>query len=273
MVHRVHGRRHQRVAHDADAVRVRDGDRCGQHPGFADPFEAGQLAVAVEAVTAGEDRLAPIVGAARDDHGDAGPDRALADDQRSVARDERRVADANARDVRDGVEWPGPATPDDDAEVACTHPRMLAGGGWRRSPRGRAGRRSTGDARRFTAEVAVSSPGDPTAGPTPHDRAERRERHDPAATSAGPRRRRSPDRRRRGVPRPARPDAVRERPTRSQRPLDVPDRRPDRGPGVTGGRTRPVRGGPEPGRPAGCDTRRGRRHATVPRRSGRVPRL
>ncbi len=66
------------------------------------------------------------------------------------------MADANARDVRDGVERPGPATPDDDAEVACTHPRMLA-----------AAARSTGRRRpaALRGEVAVSSAGDPKARP------------------------------------------------------------------------------------------------------------
>ena len=49
-----------------------------------------------------------------------------ADDERAVAGDERRVADADARDVRDGVEWPGRPRPIDEAEIAQTHPRMLA---------------------------------------------------------------------------------------------------------------------------------------------------
>ena len=51
---------HERVADDADAVRVRDRDRRREQPGFADPLEAGQLAVAVEPVAASEDRLAPV---------------------------------------------------------------------------------------------------------------------------------------------------------------------------------------------------------------------
>ena len=67
-----------------------------EHPGLADPLEAGQLAVAVEAVAAGEDGLGPDVVLVRDDDGDAGPDRALADDQRPVAADQRRVADEHA---------------------------------------------------------------------------------------------------------------------------------------------------------------------------------
>ena len=42
--------RDQRVADDADLVRVREPDRRRQHPGVADPLEPGQLAVAVDRV-------------------------------------------------------------------------------------------------------------------------------------------------------------------------------------------------------------------------------
>ena len=97
----------QRVAHDPDAVRVGDRDRRGQQARFADPFEAGHLAVAVEAMAAGEHGLAQRRPAARADDRDAGPDRAPADDQRSVAADQRRVPDRDAGDVGDGVERPG----------------------------------------------------------------------------------------------------------------------------------------------------------------------
>jgi hypothetical protein len=45
----------------------------------------------------------------------------LADDQRPIAGDERGVADADARDIRDGVLWPGTTTADDDPEVAAPH--------------------------------------------------------------------------------------------------------------------------------------------------------
>ena len=68
--HRV---RHQRVAHDADAVGVGDRDRRGQPAGLAHPLEPGQLAVAVERVAAGEQLLDADVGLARHDHRDAGP--------------------------------------------------------------------------------------------------------------------------------------------------------------------------------------------------------
>ena len=66
-------------------------------PGLADPLEPGQLAVAVQAVAAGVDRLGEDVAVVRDDDRHAGPDRALADDERSVAADDRRVADPDAR--------------------------------------------------------------------------------------------------------------------------------------------------------------------------------
>ena len=148
----VHGRGDQRIAHDADAVGVRDRDGRGQHPRLADPLEAGQLAVAVQAMAAGEDRFAPRFRASRGHHGDAGPHRALADDQWTVAGDEGRVTDPNAGDIRDGIERPGLAASDGEAEVSQTHPRMLAG-------------------RRVAAHrgrVAVSSGGDPPARSTRH---------------------------------------------------------------------------------------------------------
>ena len=95
----------------------------GELPGFADPFEAGQLAVAVEAVAAGEDRRVRV---RRHDHRDPGSDRSLADDERPVAFDDRGVSHADARDIRDGVERPRAAQPDGDAEVSRPHRWMLA---------------------------------------------------------------------------------------------------------------------------------------------------
>ena len=52
---------------------------------------------------------------------------------------------------------------------------------------------------------------------------------------------RAADRRRRGIPRPAGSRAARERPARSQRPLDLSDRRPDRGARGAGRRPGSVR--------------------------------
>ena len=48
-----------------------------QHPGLPDPLEPGELAVAVEPMRPGEDRLGPDVAIVRDDDGDAGADRTL----------------------------------------------------------------------------------------------------------------------------------------------------------------------------------------------------
>ncbi len=64
------------VPHDPDAVRVGDRDRRRQHPRFADPLEAGQLAVAVQPVSAREHGLTPARAPRADDR-DAGPHRAL----------------------------------------------------------------------------------------------------------------------------------------------------------------------------------------------------
>ena len=98
-------------------------------------------------MAAGEDRLGPRVAVMGHDDGDAGPDRPCARRPGPVARDERRVADAHAGDVGDGVVRAGPPTPDDDAEVSCTHPGMLAA-------------RRVAE-RRCSGRSAVSSAGDP----------------------------------------------------------------------------------------------------------------
>ncbi|MEJ7696895.1 MAG: hypothetical protein WKF78_09850 [Candidatus Limnocylindrales bacterium] len=90
-------RGHERIPDDADAVRVGDRHWRRQLPGLAHPLEAGQLAVPVQPVAAGEDRLPAAFHAARQDDGHAGADRALADHQRAVARDEGRVPDASRR--------------------------------------------------------------------------------------------------------------------------------------------------------------------------------
>ena len=97
-----------RVADDADAERVRDADRCRQQTRLAHPLQAGQLAVAVEPVAAGEERCL-----GRDDHRHARAHR--------VAFDQGRVADAHARDVGDGVLCGRDAVADRDAQVSGPH--------------------------------------------------------------------------------------------------------------------------------------------------------
>ena len=74
-----------------------------EEAGLVDPRGAGELAVAVEAVPAREEPLEEQVAVVRDDRGDAGPHRTLADDERAVAADDGRVADADAGHVGDRV--------------------------------------------------------------------------------------------------------------------------------------------------------------------------
>ena len=77
-------RRDERVADDADRVRVRERDRRRQQPGVPDPLQAGQLAVAVDPVRACEERLRR-----RHDDRHSGAD--------VLTLDQRRVADADRR--------------------------------------------------------------------------------------------------------------------------------------------------------------------------------
>ena len=255
------------VADHPDAVRVGDRDRRRQEPGLADPLQAGHLAVAVEPVATGEDGFASVLGAARDDDRDAGPDRASPDHERAVAVDDRGVADAHARHVRDGIAGAGLPAPDDDPEVSRPHRRMLAAPLGPRSARyGNVPHRAHAPMARWRPPEgrAVSSPGDPR--PTV-------QRTAPAPPAPGPDRGGARDRCRRGVPRPARARPARERPARPQRALDVPDRRSGRGPRVAGGRARSVRRGAAPRRAARSDARRPGGRAAVPRRARRLPRL
>jgi hypothetical protein len=112
------GGRDQRIAHDADRVRVREADARRQEAGLAHPFEAGQLPVAVQAMRPGGQRLAPRVVGARDDHRHAGADGPIPHAQRPVARDQRGVADPDAADIRDRVRGAGWEVADDDPEIA-----------------------------------------------------------------------------------------------------------------------------------------------------------
>jgi hypothetical protein len=110
-----------RVADDADAVRVRQPDRRGQEARLVDPRRPRQLAVAVQAVPAGEARELQ-----RDDYRDA---------RARPPFGERRVAHEDAVDVRDrvvravvahlGVLPPGPS------EVNRRGNRLSACHGWR----------------------------------------------------------------------------------------------------------------------------------------------
>ena len=99
-----------RVADDTDAERIRDADRRRQHSGLAHPLESRQLAVAVQAVTAGEERRL------RREH-----DRHAGAHVRPL--DQRRVTDAYALDVGDRIMVAGLEPADQDSDVSRTHKR------------------------------------------------------------------------------------------------------------------------------------------------------
>jgi hypothetical protein len=73
----------------------------------------------------GVDRLDPDVAVVGDDHRDPRADRALPNDERAVAADQRRVPDPDAAHVRDRVGRARPAASDRDAEISCSHLRLL----------------------------------------------------------------------------------------------------------------------------------------------------
>ena len=92
---------HQRITHHADAVSVGVGDRRGQQPCLANPFQAGGVTVAVQYVNARKTRRQMRRNRARLDNGHTGMHRAI-----SAFSIEGVVADAYARHVGDGVERP-----------------------------------------------------------------------------------------------------------------------------------------------------------------------
>ena len=182
----------------------------------------GQLAVAVEAVAAGVDRLGPDVAVVGDDHRDAGPDRTLADDERAVAAD-RASRGRRGRRATSVIALAGPGRP-----RPMTIPRSLARTlrllpcrGPPPTPRPLVGQdrpvtRSRGAYHRRVIHVA----GERSAAPSPLVRLEPL----PELAALRPI---DVAEAFRDLPgsRPAR-----ERPARPQRPLDVPDRRSRRGP-------------------------------------------
>src|SRR3990172_1467602 len=117
------------VADHPERARVGDGQGAMEEARFPDPLEAAHVAVAVEDVSAGEDRLGPGVAVVGHDHRHAGPDRALAADERTLASDDRGVTDADTGDVGDRVEAPGPALTDDDPQISCPYPVRVAHSG------------------------------------------------------------------------------------------------------------------------------------------------
>ena len=200
----------ERVADDADAVRVGDPDDAAEQPRLADPLEPGELAVAVEPVAAREHGLGPDVVLVRDDDRDAGPDRALG--RPRAARRPRSASRARPARPRTSVIAscaPGFEQADAQAQLSSAHVPL-------RCP----------DA----SPVRCGRPIIAACPQLPEARLTRRGAASPCATCvAAVARRRRADGRRRGVPRPAGPGAARERAARPDRPLELPDRRPGRG--------------------------------------------
>ena len=81
------------VPHDADALRVRQGDGAPRASRLVEPRRPGQLAASVERVPGGEDGRVRR-SALRQDDRHPGADRPLADDEGAIPADHRRVADA-----------------------------------------------------------------------------------------------------------------------------------------------------------------------------------
>jgi hypothetical protein len=120
----------ERVPDDADAVRVREPDGGREHARLANPREPRHLAVAVQSMRSREDRrFADLI--ARDDDGDAGPDRPRADREGPIALDQRRVSNPDAVDVGDGVLRAGGASPIETPSSLARIARFLPGPrGW-----------------------------------------------------------------------------------------------------------------------------------------------
>ena len=124
----------ERVAHDADAVRVGERDRRREPARLAHPLEPGHLAVAVEHVGAREQLVVAGVVLAREDHRDAGA--------HVLALDQRDRADLHARDVGDRVVLTGRRVPEPDpSSRERIAPRTLSDD-QRRRARGRGRRRA-----------------------------------------------------------------------------------------------------------------------------------
>ncbi len=116
-----------RVAHDAHAVGVRDGDRPLEQTAFLHPGRPGHLAVAVQREPGREHRIG-IRLAPRMHDGDAGAHGALPLHQPPAARDERRVPDLHAGDIGDGVEGARRAA---NRQSEFARPRLLRLGRYR----------------------------------------------------------------------------------------------------------------------------------------------
>ena len=93
------------VARDSNAVRVGNHDRAFEEATFLYPRCAGHFAVAIQAETAGVNRIVERIVPARNDCGNAGAHRAFAGFEFSVATDQCRVAHLDTRHVSDRVQF------------------------------------------------------------------------------------------------------------------------------------------------------------------------
>ena len=135
-----------RIAHHADAVGVGD-----HHRAFEEPDSSTQVVPVISPLPFSANQPAKEKRwmesrPARQDRGDPGAHRPLADHQLAAAGDERRVADEDAGDVGDGIQRAGRAV-EGHAEVAGPQrgPASAAAGlRHRRRGPGRSGRRERG---------------------------------------------------------------------------------------------------------------------------------
>src|SRR6476620_8095379 len=75
-----------------------------QKPRFLDPVDTGHIAVAVLIERGCEDGI-PVTAWTRENCGDARANRSLARYKFAFAFDERHMADSDARNVSDGIQW------------------------------------------------------------------------------------------------------------------------------------------------------------------------
>jgi len=106
----------QRITHHAQAMGVGEGDRTGQQTCFANPFQAGRVAIAIEYMDAGKTGLQAGRAGARFDHGDTGEDVMTL----GTATAHIAMADAHTGDIGDGIERAGLQLAKLDVEVAGT---------------------------------------------------------------------------------------------------------------------------------------------------------
>ena len=106
---KIYGPLDRYISGNAAGMGVGDGDRQRHLAGFLDVMGAAQLAIAIEAEKAGEQRLIDLGKRSRHDCGHAGANRTRALLERAVAFNDRAIADRDARHIGDGVERPADA--------------------------------------------------------------------------------------------------------------------------------------------------------------------